>query len=87
CKLDVRAAAGNAKMVNLASNLAAFVTFLFSGALFVQLGLVAGIFSVLGHYVGAGLAIKKGYRIVRPIVLTVLTLLFIRIVFFEIVAP
>lgn len=80
CRMDVRAAAGNTKMVNLASNLAGAVVFFASGVIDVKLGLAASVFSIAGHYIGAGLAIKQGYRIVRPIVLTVLALLFLKIV-------
>lgn len=40
----------------------------------------AGIFGFLGHWLGAGLMIKNGRKIVRPIVLTVLALLFIKII-------
>lgn len=80
CRIDVRRAAGNAKLVNLASNFAAFVTFLISGKILVVLGLTAALFSIAGNYLGAGLAMKRGYRIVRPIVLAVLTLLFVKIV-------
>lgn len=36
--------------------------------------------SIAGHYVGSGLMLKNGSKIVRPIVLVVLTLLFIKIV-------
>lgn len=82
CKIDVRTAAGNAKLVNLSSNFSALLMFILNGAVWYQLGLVAAIFGIAGNYLGAGLAIDRGYRIVRPIVLTVLGLLFIRIVVF-----
>lgn len=79
CRMDVRTAAGNAKMVNLASNVAGATVFLASGVMLVKLGLVAAVFSIAGHYTGAGLAIRQGSRIVRPIILVVLALLFIRL--------
>ena len=78
--MDIRTASGNTKIVNLASNLAALGAFFFSGKIVVTLGLAAAVFSIAGHYIGSGMVIKNGTRIVRPIVVTVLVLLFIKIV-------
>ncbi|UQZ90647.1 hypothetical protein C4J81_16120 [Deltaproteobacteria bacterium Smac51] len=78
--MDVRNASGGAKMVNFASNISAFVLFLLSGKTLVALGLTAAVFSIAGHWFGAGLAIKKGSRIVRPVVLVVLALLLLKII-------
>jgi uncharacterized membrane protein YfcA len=74
-KLDVRTAAGNVKLVNLASNVGALATSLLSGKVFLALGLIAAVASVAGHYLGSGLAIKDGSKIVKPVVLAVLGLL------------
>lgn len=79
-KMDIRNASGSAKVINLASNVAATSMFLLSGKMYIALGLTAGIFSIAGHWLGAGLAIKKGGLIVRPVVLVVLALLFIKII-------
>lgn len=78
--MDIRTASGNTKIVNLASNLAALGAFFFSGKIVVTLGLAAAVFSIAGHYIGSGMVIKNGTRIVRPIVVTVIVLLFIKIV-------
>jgi uncharacterized membrane protein YfcA len=40
-----------------------------------MLGLPAALFGVAGQYVGSGLALKKGAKIIRPMFLVVLTLL------------
>lgn len=79
-KMDILHASGSAKMINLSSNLAAFSMFLLSGKIYVMLGLTAAIFSIAGQWLGSGLAIKKGGLIVRPVVLVVLALLFIKII-------
>ncbi len=79
-KLDVRTASGNVKIMNLASNLGALATSLLNGKVFLALGLIAGAASVAGHWLGSGLAIKDGSRIVRPVVLVVLGLLAVKIV-------
>ncbi len=77
CKMDIRTASGNTKLINLSSNLAALVTFIINGKVIFLLGAAATIFSIAGHYIGAGLVLKNGYKIIRPISLAVLTILFI----------
>ena len=79
-KMDVRTAGGNVKLVNFASNVGAFVTSLRSGQVFLVLGLIGAVTSLLGHFLGAGLAIKNGSRIVKPTVIVVLILLAVKVV-------
>lgn len=67
------------KLVNLSSNIASLVTFLLGGQVVIPLGLAAAVFSIAGHYTGSGLVLKNGTRIIRPIILAVLALLFIKI--------
>jgi uncharacterized membrane protein YfcA len=78
--MDIKKAAGNTKLVNLASNIAALVTFLISGKIIFLLGITAAVFSIAGHYIGAGLVLKNGMKIIRPIILIVLVLLFIKVI-------
>jgi uncharacterized membrane protein YfcA len=78
-KIEARTASGNAKFVNLASNLAAALVFLGNGRALLPLGLAAGAFSVLGGYIGAGLVIHRGAKIIRACILVVLFLLFVKI--------
>jgi hypothetical protein len=84
-KMDLRTASGNVKLVNLASNVGSLFTSLLHGKVFIVLGLIGAVASVAGHYIGAGLAIKDGSRIVRPVVLTVLGLLAARVIYERIV--
>ncbi len=79
-KLDVRTAAGNVKLVNLSSNIGSLIRALMSGTVFWQLGMIGVVASVAGHYVGSGLAIQNGSKIVRPVVVIVLILLVIKVV-------
>ena len=74
-KLDVRTASGNVKLVNLSSNIGALATSLAAGKVLIPIGLLAAVFSRAGQYIGAGLALKNGSRIVRPVILLVLLLL------------
>ena len=79
-RLDLRTASGNVKLVNLASNIGALATSLLNGKVFLVLGLIGAVASVAGHYIGAGLAIKDGSKIVRPIILLVLILLAVKVI-------
>lgn len=80
-KMNLRTASGNMKVTNLSSNIAALVVFLFSDVIVLPLGLAASVFSIAGHYVGSGMVMKNGNKIVRPIILVVITLLFIKLAF------
>ncbi len=74
-KIDVRTASGNVKLVNLSSNVGALITSLVAGKVLIPLGLLAAVFSTTGQYLGAGMALKNGSKIVRPVILVVLALL------------
>lgn len=79
-KMDVRTASGNVKLANLASNVGSLVTALIAGTVVIPLGALAAVFSVAGHYLGAGLNIKNGTRIVRPVIFVVLGLLAVKVI-------
>lgn len=80
CGFDLVTASGNAKVVNLCSNVAAFVTFAAAGKILWTLGLPAAVCSIVGHAVGSSLALKKGAKVIRPMFFVVLILLLLRIV-------
>lgn len=75
----VQEASGLTKATNLASNVAALVTFIINGKVIYPLGLIAGLFCIAGHYIGAGMVLNNGQKIVRPVIIIVLALLFIKI--------
>lgn len=79
-KMDLRSASGNVKLVNLSSNVGALITSLTAGKVLVPIGLLAAVFSMTGQYLGAGLTIKNGAKIVRPVIITVLILLTVKVV-------
>ena len=68
------------KVVNLSSNISALVTFILAGKILWGLGLAASCFSIAGHYVGAGMVVNNGVKIIKPIILVVLVLLLIKVV-------
>ncbi len=79
-KLDLRTASGNVKLVNLASNIGALATSLAHGKVFIVLGLIGAVSSIAGHYLGSGMAIKNGSKIVRPVILFVLAALAVKVI-------
>lgn len=79
-KMKISTASGNMKLANLSSNISAVVVFLLEGKVIIPLGLAAALFSIAGHYFGSGMVMKNGSRIVRPVILLVLGLLFIKII-------
>lgn len=76
---DLITASGNAKVVNLASNIAAFITFAIGGNILWEIGLPAAVFGVAGNYIGSGLALKNGKKIIRPMFFIVLLLLMVKL--------
>ena len=78
--LELIKAVGTTKIVNLSSNIAAIVTFIMAGDVDYRIGIPCALCSILGGYVGSGLALHKGSRIIKPMLAVVLVLLFINIV-------
>lgn len=78
---DMKTACGNAKAVSLASNLAALVTFIAAGTIQYRLAVPAAACSIAGHWIGSGLAIRKGAKFIRPVMLLMLVFLFSKMVY------
>lgn len=64
-------ASGNAKVVNLGSNVAAFLVFASRAAILWQLALPMAVANVVGARLGARLALRQGDRFVRAVVVVV----------------
>ncbi len=79
--LQVRDAAGQMKMANFTSGIAALIAFAAAGETNWLLGGVAGLFGIAGHYIGAGLVLKNGSKVVRPIIIAVMTILLVKTVY------
>ena len=78
-KLDTRTASGGVKVVNLGSNIGSMFTAWRAGYVYWGIGLIAALASILGNWLGAGLALKNGSKIVRPTVIVVLILLTLKV--------
>lgn len=72
---------GVTKAINLATNISALTVFLINGQVIFVLGLTAGLFSIAGNYVGTKIFTSYGAKYVRPVMVGVLILFFIKLVF------
>lgn len=72
---DFVEAAGNAKALNFASNIGALGTFMLLDSVLYGYGLVMGVGMLAGAIVGSRVAIRKGAAYVRPLFLTVTTIM------------
>ena len=79
-RLSVSHANAQTKIINLTTNLTSLVIFLRNGQVIFVLGLTVAAFNMLGNYIGSGLVMTRGSKIVRPIILVVLVLLLIKII-------
>ncbi len=71
---------GNAKIVNLASNIGALVAYIIGGKVLFIIGIPAAICAIAGNYLGSSLAIKNGAKFIRPVIFIVIVLLFGKII-------
>ena len=78
-KMDMVTASGTAKAVNLSSNIAALFSLLTGGHVVFALAVPAVFCSMAGGWVGSKLAITRGARLVRYVMLGVLALLIVRL--------
>lgn len=77
--MALKEANGLSKAINWSTNISAVVVYIVNGRALLGLGLTAGLFSVVGGYLGAKTFEKKGAQSVRPLMLTVLVIFFIKI--------
>lgn len=79
-RLSMKQAGAATKIINLSSNASALVTFLINGEVAFGLGIAGAVCCIAGHYVGSGMVVKDGTKIVRPVIICVLAALFIKII-------
>ena len=79
-KMPILKANGITKAINLTTNLTSLAIFLLHGQVLIPLGLAAVACNMAGGWLGAGLAMKEGAKIVRPVLLIVLALLLFKII-------
>ncbi len=72
-------ASGTAKLVNIATNAGAILSFQLTGNIWWQLGLLLAVANVTGAIIGSHMAIKGGSALVRKVFLAVIFLLIARV--------
>ena len=78
--MPLQEANGTTKVINLTSNITALAVFLINGKVLLPLGIVAGLFNVAGNYLGARMFEKGGAKAVKPVMVIVLIIFFIRVI-------
>lgn len=78
-RLDMLRACGLAKAMNFTSNITSLITFIVLGQVNFALGLTMGICLMLGAYIGAHSAIRFGAKFIRPVFVTVVFILAIKL--------
>ena len=76
-------ATANAKLTNLASNVAALAAFVRAGKVLWLTGLVMAAANIAGNWLGAGLAIRRGPALIKPVFGLVLVGLLVKLFFFS----
>lgn len=79
--LKVSTANGVTKVINLTTNLAALTVFLLDGKVLLALGFAGGLSNMLGNYAGAEYFKRKGAASVKPLLVVMLTIFFIKTVY------
>jgi len=79
-KLDAVTACGNTKVVNFCSNVAALAVFVTAGTVNFAIALPGAAFAILGNTIGARLTVKKGAKLIKPIMLVVVLILLVTVI-------
>ena len=74
-------ATGYTKVMNLASNIASLACFLIAGNIYFIAGAAMGIGQMLGARMGSRLVIRKGTSLIRPIFITMVLLLTVKLAY------
>lgn len=74
-------ATGYTKVMNFASNLSALVFFIFRGKVDYAAGLTMGLGQFLGAKIGARMVVTRGTRFIRPVFLSVVLALTVRLLY------
>lgn len=77
--ISLEQAVGTTKVINLSTNLASLSVYLVHGKVLFPLALVAAVFGIAGNYIGARHFTRKGAKFVKPIIVAVLAIFFIKL--------
>ena len=71
---DSRVASGNGKVLIVLTNAVALVSYVKTGNVAYEIAIPAALSAILGNLVGVNLAIKKGDKIIKPVMLVIVIL-------------
>ena len=74
-KYDMHVAVGNGKIIIVVSNLISLISYIRTGNVLYSVALPASAANMVGSYIGASLAVKKGKKLVRGVLLLVTAVL------------
>lgn len=77
---DYITASGNAKIINLSSNIAAASSYIMAGKVLWAIAIPAAVANTLGNYIGSSYALKNGGKAVKKMLIVVLIGIFIKLV-------
>ncbi|MBR5045726.1 MAG: sulfite exporter TauE/SafE family protein, partial [Oscillospiraceae bacterium] len=77
--ISLKESNGIAKSINLTTNLSSLAVYLMNGKVIILLGLAGGLFGIVGNYIGVTFFKNKGAKAVRPLMIMVLVIFFIKI--------
>ena len=80
CHMTLNDAAGTTKAINLTTNITALVVFLINGKVLLPLGIAAGVCNMAGNYLGSHSFTSNGHKIVKPVMIVVIVIFFIKVV-------
>ncbi len=72
-------ATAHTKLLNFASNLGGFAAFAFAGVVDWKIGFMMGACQFVGARIGAGMAMKRGARLIKPLLVIVCVALAVRL--------
>ena len=78
---DFVRANGNSKVVNLASNVAAMVTFAIHGQIWYALAIPAAVCGIAGNLVGSKMVVLRGNKLIRQVFVLAMILLLLRVLY------
>lgn len=79
-KLNLVRASGTTKLASFFAALSASITYAFSGLVIWRITILGMLLYSLGSWLGANLALKNGSKIIRPLILGVIALLFVKLI-------
>lgn len=78
--LSIKSANAQAKVINLTTNITSLVIFLLNGTVLIPLGIACALCNMAGSYIGSGMVLNKGSKIIRPIIISVLVILALKLI-------